>query len=99
MFPFIRTSFNPLKQPQSLGLLKDQLPEEYRKLTIFSNNGKHHIKNLDTGIHSNKNAVYTIDIKTGDRENAGTDSTISIRFSGEEKLVTIFLLLQVSCKS
>jgi hypothetical protein len=51
-----------------------------------------HIRKLKIGsvIPAGQNAVYNIEIETGDREHAGTDSTITIRITGTVYLVDLF---------
>jgi hypothetical protein len=79
--------FNIANQPESLGLLEANSPDDYnslghmRKVTypfIQSVRGW----NTSSVILSDQNAAYHIEVETGDRENAGTDASITIRITG-----------------
>ncbi len=84
---FIRTCFNIVNQPDSLGLLEAKSPEDYNsigQLRVAVYSWVQHLRKLKIGslIPAGKNAVYNIEIETGDREHAGTDATITIRITG-----------------
>jgi hypothetical protein len=86
-FFLFRTCFNIVNQPDSLGLLEAKSPEDYNSLgelraAVYS--WVQHVRKLKIGslIPAEQNAVYNIEVETGDREHSGTDATITIRITG-----------------
>nr|AHK60922.1 allene oxide synthase/8R-lipoxygenase fusion protein a [Capnella imbricata] len=82
-----RTNFNIVNQPKSLGLLDAKSPEDYNsigQIRVSVYNWVQHLRKLKLGslIPAGQNAVYNIEVETGDREHAGTDATITIRITG-----------------
>ncbi|XP_028395780.1 allene oxide synthase-lipoxygenase protein-like [Dendronephthya gigantea] len=82
-----RTGFNIVNQPESLGLLDAISPEDYNsighiRVAVYSH--VQHLRKLKFGsvTRADQNADYTIEVETGDRKNAGTDATITIRITG-----------------
>ncbi|XP_028395809.1 allene oxide synthase-lipoxygenase protein [Dendronephthya gigantea] len=82
-----RTGFNIVNQPESLGLLEAKSPEDYNsighiRVAVYSR--AQHLRKMKIGslIPAGQNAVYNIEVETGDREHAGTDATITIRITG-----------------
>jgi hypothetical protein len=90
-----------------LGLLEAKSPGDYNsigELRVAVYSWVQHIRKLKIGsvIPAGQNAVYNIEIETGDREHAGTDSTITIRITGTVYLdiwLIYFNLLGNSCYS
>ena len=82
-----RTNYNIANQPDSLGLLDAKSPEDYNsigELRVAVYPFVQHVRKLKLGslVPAGQNAVYNIEIETGDREHAGTDATIKIRITG-----------------
>jgi hypothetical protein len=80
-----------------LGLLEAKSPEDYNsigELRVAVYPWVQHIRKLKIGslIPAGKNAVYNIEIETGDREHAGTDATVTIRITGNLKMVSRFYI-------
>ncbi|XP_046861561.1 allene oxide synthase-lipoxygenase protein-like [Xenia sp. Carnegie-2017] len=82
-----RTTFNIVRQPESLGLLEAESPEDYNsigEIRVRVYDRVQMLRKLKIGsiTPADQNAIYTIEIKTGNRKNAGTDATVYIRLTG-----------------
>ena len=83
-----RTAFNIANQPPSLGLLEAKSPEDYNsiaELRVAVYTWVQRLRKLKTGslVPKGENAIYNVEVETGDREHAGTDATITIRITGK----------------
>ena len=88
------TTFNIVRQPESLGLLEAESPEDYNsigEIRVRVYDRVQMLRKLKIGsiTPADQNAIYTIEIKTGNRKDAGTDATVYIRLTGTKNGVCL----------
>lgn len=82
-----RTCYNIANQPESLGILDANSPEDYNSIgqilkVVYEFIQRVRLLKTRSLIPSGQSASYHIEIDTGDCENAGTNAKITIRITG-----------------